>query len=123
VNIKRFLGIDGFDFMIQFGVTCMLMVVASSVATGGHDEAPIALIVASSLGVLAWRRNRARGEIGPDTGEMHLDRLQDLESRVTELEIERGRVLELEERLDFTERLLTQQREAVRQLGAPREEV
>lgn len=123
MNIKRFLGIDGFDFFIQFGITCMLMVVASSAATGGRDEVPIAVIVAASLGVLAWRRNRAMKRMGSDTGEVQLDRLQELEQRVAELEFHQDRVLELEERLDFTERLLTQQREVVRQLGLPREEV
>ncbi len=122
MSLKRYLGLDGFDLMIQVGITGMLMVVASSAATGGHDEVPIALIVAASLGLLAWRRNRALKRMGPETGEVHLDRIQDLESRIAELEMEHGRVLELEERLDFTERMLTQQREAVRQLGVPRQE-
>jgi hypothetical protein len=41
----------------------------------------------------------------------------DLEARVRDLESREGRVAELEERLDFTERMLAQQREQPR-LGA-----
>jgi hypothetical protein len=99
------------------------MVVASSAATGGHDEVPLAIVVASSLGLLAWRRHRGLTRMGSETGEVHLDRLHELENRVAELEIRQEQMLELEERLDFAERLLTQQREAVRQLGATQEEV
>jgi hypothetical protein len=43
--------------------------------------------------------------------------LAELEVRVRELEIRESRVAELEERLDFTERLLAQQRDGAR-LGA-----
>lgn len=51
------------------------------------------------------------------TGAGHTAELDDLESRVRHLEAREQRVAELEERLDFTERLLAQQREAPR-LGA-----
>jgi hypothetical protein len=122
MNLRRHLGIDGLDFLIQFGITVMFMVAGSSiVVAGGHDEVPVALIGAASLGILAWRRKRGLAQMGSDTGEVQLDRIQELEQRMAELEHQQGRVLELEERLDFTERLLTQQREAVRQLGVPRE--
>ncbi len=43
--------------------------------------------------------------------------MADLEARVRELEVREARVAELEERLDFTERLLAQQRDPSR-LGA-----
>lgn len=42
------------------------------------------------------------------------ERLQELERRVGELEARQQRVAELEERLDFAERLLAQQRDASR---------
>ncbi len=118
--IKRYLGLDGFDLLIHVGITAMLMVVAATAANGPDDAALIAMVVAASLGLLAWRRTRALRQMGTDTGEERLDRLHELEHRIAELEIERGRVLELEERLDFTERLLTQQQQMVRQLGIPR---
>lgn len=123
MGLKRYLGLDGFDFAIHCGVTAMLMVVAEGATVpGGHDEIPLAMVVAASLLVLAWRRARALKRMGTDTGEVALDRMQEMEHRMAELEMQQQRVAELEERLDFTERLLTQQREAVRLLGVPRME-
>jgi hypothetical protein len=122
MSLKRTIGLDWFDLVVHVGITGMIMVIADSASNGPGSEGAIAGVVAVSLGLLAWRRNRALKRMGTDTGEVQLDRVNELESRVTELEIQQGRVLELEERLDFTERLLTQQREAVRQLGAPRQE-
>ncbi len=115
-------GIDWIDLLIQVGITGMLMIVADSItaASGGPgSEGPIAMVVVVSLGVLGWRRHRALQRRGPgtDTDPGSPNRLYDLESRVADLEAAQGRVLELEERLDFTERLLAQQRETSR-LGA-----
>lgn len=50
---------------------------------------------------------------GPEQGR----EFADLEARVRELEIREARVAELEERLDFTERMIAQQRDPAR-LGA-----
>jgi hypothetical protein len=51
-------------------------------------------------------------------GKEHLadeaERVEELERRVVELEARQQRVAELEERLDFAERLLAQQRDAPR---------
>jgi hypothetical protein len=47
--------------------------------------------------------------------------MQDLRNRVQELEQNQGRVLELEERLDFTERLLVQARGELRRVDTPPE--
>lgn len=44
-------------------------------------------------------------------------RLEDIEARLAELQLEQQRVAELEERLDFTERLLAQQGVPVREVG------
>lgn len=118
-------GIDWIDLLIQVGITGMLMIVADSVtaASGGPgSEGPIAMVVVVSLGVLGWRRHRSLQRRGPDTDPGSPNRLYDLEGRVADLEAAQGRVLELEERLDFAERLLTQQRESLRQLGAPKQE-
>lgn len=58
--------------------------------------------------VRAWAR-RIEGKTGPDPAlSQEVARLQE---RVQELEAHHGRVLELEERLDFAERLLAQARE------------
>jgi hypothetical protein len=112
--IKRALGLDWFDLLIHAGVTGMLMIIADSVQ-GPGGEGAIAAVVAVSLGVLAWRRARAlRNRPAFTTGEVQADRLAHLEDRVADLEQAQARVLELEERLDFAERLLAQQRDASR---------
>jgi hypothetical protein len=112
VSLKSSLGLDGFDLLIHVGITVMLMVVASTATSGGREEVPISLVVAGSLGLLAWRRQRAvRRGIVTASGEYKSERVAELEQRVAQLEAEQGRVLELEERLDFAERLLAQHRE------------
>jgi hypothetical protein len=72
-----------------------------------------ALLAWKLLGPLAQalaRRLEGRAAGDPGTGR----ELTELQVRVRELEAQQGRVLELEERLDFTERLLAQQRDATR---------
>ena len=59
----------------------------------------------------AWRRHRAIAALpatGLTSGEV---KLAELDAQAEELHELRGRMAELEERLDFTERLLAQQRE------------
>ena len=107
-------GIDWIDLLIQVGVTGMFMIIAESASSGPGSEGAIAAVVAVSLGVLAWRRKRALDQRGSDTDPGPPNRLYDLENRVADLEAAQGRVLELEERLDFTERLLAQQRDPSR---------
>lgn len=112
MSLKSSLGLDWFDLLIHVGITVMLMVVASTATSGGREEVPISLVVAGSLGLLAWRRQRAvRRGIVVASGEYQSERVAELEHRVAQLEAEQGRVLELEERLDFAERLLAQHRE------------
>lgn len=114
--IKKFLGIDFVDVLIQFGVTFGVAVLVSA-GSHGNDEMPVAFVMTASLVVLAWRRNRALKQRGSEhltTGEVESERLAYLEDRVAELEANHNRVLELEERLDFTERMLAQQRDGAR---------
>jgi hypothetical protein len=65
--------------------------------------------------VLAIRRHLAlrRGELGETTGELGARQLAELDMRVSELEAAQLRVMELEERVDFAERLLTRRPEQV----------
>lgn len=105
-------GLDWLDVMIQTGVTFALAVAVSGAARE-NPEAPIGIVVAASLGILAWRRARAQRQAPAlTTGEVEAERIFALEDRVAELEGQLGRMLELEERLDFTERMLTRQRDA-----------
>jgi len=120
---RRHLGVDFFDLAIHVSVTMMLMVWVS-ISNGPQEFFPV--ITIASLIVLAVRRavtlrqDRARGLT---TGEMTAERIADLEQRMAELESAQARVAELEERLDFTERLLaTSQAEPMLRLpreGAP----
>lgn len=110
--IKRWIGIDGFDLLIHIGITAMIMIIVDSASRGPDSEGAIAAVVGCSMGLLAWRRARAFKRGVPETtGGYQAERLAVLEDRVAELEHNQQRMLELEERLEFTERLLVQVRE------------
>ncbi len=111
--IKKWLGLDAFDLIVHVGVTVALMVVVDTASIGPETEGVMALVVAASLVALAYRRTRAlRHRMAEDQGDR--ERMQDLEARVADLEAAQGRMLELEERVDFAERLLSQHREPVK---------
>lgn len=109
---RKHLGLDGFDLTIHVAVTMMLMVMAS-MSNGPEEMYP--LITGASLVVLGIRRALVlRRDVRPGltTGEMAAERIAELEQRVAameerllELEAERT---QLEERVDFAERLLSQ---------------
>jgi hypothetical protein len=72
----------------------------------------IAAVAACTVVLLPVARALARRlERGRAPADFY-EELEQLRSRVGELEAQQGRVAELEERLDFAERLLTQQRVA-----------
>jgi hypothetical protein len=113
--IKRAIGLDWFDLLIHAGVTMTVMVMVLSSVKGPDGDGAVAAVVGISLGVLAWRRSRAMRNRPPETtGEVQAERMAILEDRLAELEQVHARVMELEERLDFTERLLAQQRDPAR---------
>lgn len=103
---KKWFGLDRFEVVIQILVTIPLMAAAGSLPSQVADIAVSSVLVTSLL-VLAWRRRQALAN--PDA-DVEIDRVEDLEYRVADLENAQQRILELEERLDFAERLLTQQR-------------
>ena len=112
--IKRWLGIDGVDFAIHAVVTLFAAAIASG--TGPGQDERIAIVFATSVVVLGIRRYfaRRRGELGhpPTSGEY----VSELEQRVADLEAAQQRLYELEERVDFTERMLARKDE-VRELN------
>lgn len=117
---KRFFGIDFIDFAIQFCITMAVGVLAAS-ASHPEEEVGVSIVAATSLVVLAWRRTRAlkQQQSAPlTTGEVQLERMAYMEDRLAELEQVQGRVMELEERLDFTERLLAQHRDTAARIGS-----
>lgn len=116
--IRRWLGIDGIDFLIQAGITMCVAVMSVELA-GPNEEVMVGGVFAASLAILAWRRNRARerGELGPAAGQTTLTAA--VEERLLELDGLQQRVYELEERLDFAERMLAQARKEPGILAEP----
>ena len=112
MSFKRYVGVDFVDLLIQSGVTLAFMVF---VAMTDGPEALYPVTVGVSLVVLGVRRHFAlkRGDAaGLTTGQMQAERTAELEQRVADLEAVQARVYELEERVDFTERLLASERAA-----------
>jgi hypothetical protein len=106
------LGIDWWDLTIHVFVTIMLAV-ALSEGVGMNEDFALPAVFGGSALLLAFRRKlalkkQALGD-GYSTGEMAAERIADLEARIADLEMAQTRVAELEERMDFSERLLTQQ--------------
>ena len=108
----RIIGMDWFDVVVHVGVTFMAGVAADALLGGRGSDIGVSLVVAASLILLGYRRQRALARL-PDAP-AEIGRVDDLESRVGELEQMHDRVSELEERLDFAERMLGQHREQER---------
>jgi hypothetical protein len=108
--IRRWLGIDGVDVLIQAAITICVAAVLSTSGNPGQDETRVASTFAISFGILAVRRHFAqkRGELSSGTPASG-DYVLELEQRVLELESAQQRLSELEERVDFAERLLARQ--------------
>ncbi len=111
---RKHLGLDFFDLAIQVVLTGLAMGFVDTVCHGPAGERLMFIVVGTSVVGLAWRRQRGLARLAADptvgltTGQMAAARLEDLESRVAQLEAAETRILELEERLDFTERMLAQ---------------
>ena len=119
---KKVVGLDVVDFGIQFVTTGFLAGLADVISTS-NDDAVVLLICAASTMLFGVRRHFAlkrHAREAEATGEVAGQRVDELELRVADLEQGQVRMQELEERLDFAERMLTQQLQA-RQL-ASREE-
>ncbi|MGE5926553.1 MAG: hypothetical protein ACM357_04315 [Gemmatimonadota bacterium] len=111
MSLKSRFGLDGFDLFVHLVVTaCIFFAMAIS---GAEEE--LFGVVAISLIVLAIRRRQALRRSGGEPAEVDA-RIDFLEQRVAELEGGHERMMELEERLDFAERLLTREPDA-RKLG------
>ncbi|MDH4131399.1 MAG: hypothetical protein OEV95_06295, partial [Gemmatimonadota bacterium] len=112
--IKRYVGLDLLDLVIHAGVTIALAV-AFAEWTVPQEEVGVGLVFAVSFVVLALRRARALRHQAEGGEEPEASRrIEELEDRLAELEAGQGRVLELEERLDFAERMLARESERAR---------
>jgi hypothetical protein len=110
MKLRQFLGIDGVDLLVHLGVTGILLFWVEQVNNGPDVIVFNSMIGIASLVTLAIRRRlalrRGQSPTGITTGEMAAERLADLEGRMADLEAAQARITELEERLDFAERLL-----------------
>jgi hypothetical protein len=107
---KNNVGIDLVDFLIQAAVTAAFL---GFIEMTNGPEGLFPVTVGVSFVVLGVRRHFAlkrREQRGLTTGEMESERIAELEQRVAELESAQTRVYELEERVDFAERLLANER-------------
>jgi len=114
--IRRTFGLDGVDLAIHAGVTFFVMVIGSALWSHEAAEIMLATVGGVSLGVLGVRRHLALRRLPTPEGSDPLlaERLTELEARLAELEQGEFRLHELEERVDFAERLLAQAREPER---------
>ncbi len=117
---KRFFGLDVFDTLVHVVISGAIILL---VAEESRQVEPVVLLGGASVVIFAIRRRialgamRLNGEISGETTGGH--RKLDTEGRLEDLEMLYGRVAELEERLDFAERLLAAKNEPAR-LEAPR---
>ena len=110
MSFKSVVGLDAVDVVIHVVITALLLGAFLTTAHGGDEAALMGtMITAASLVVFAIRRSlalRRQARMQLTTGEVAAERIAVLEHRVGELESVQDRVYELEERLDFAERLL-----------------
>ena len=112
MSVRSTFGIDAFDLTVHALITFFAIIVLGPVMQLDPSIA-LGVVPIASLLLLAWRRKRGLATLPPETtAEVDAARLFDLEQRVADLESSQERVLELEERLDFTERLLAQRTES-----------
>ncbi len=115
-RIREIFGIDGKDIVIHVGVSVVVAVIVGG--AGGefnYDGDGVAtLLLAASAALLVARIfiGRSKQRALPDAGGPA--ELEELDDRLYQLEQERARLHELEERVDFAERLLSQAREPER---------
>ena len=112
MNVRSQFGLDGFDLTVHLLITFFAIIVLGPVMQLNPGVA-LGIVPIASLLILAWRRKRGLATLPPEsTAEVEAARLFDLEHRVAELEMAQERMLELEERVDFAERLLAQRAES-----------
>jgi hypothetical protein len=105
---------DLIDLAIHAFVTVCVGVATVEANNGPDEEVALAMVFALSTVVFAIRRHYGLKKLReePQPGDLVAERIAELEMRVAELELTHDRVAQLEERMDFSERLLVQDRNA-----------
>jgi hypothetical protein len=105
---KRTFGLHPVDMVVHALIGGFIV---AALGDASKNDAVALLATAGVFALYAWRRHRAVAALpaeGMTSGEV---KLAELDAQAEELHELRTRMMELEERLDFTERLLAQQRE------------
>lgn len=113
---KKFFGVDFFDTLVHVGITIGLMVI---IAEKSRQAEPVILFASLSVVVYSVRRYFALKALRRESEMSGAYVTGETELRLRDLEQLHSRVAELEERVDFAERLLAKNAEA-RALEAPR---
>lgn len=111
MSIRSIFGIDAFELIVHAAVTAILIAWVNELNKGQDAFVFTSMVGIGSLLTLSIRRRfglRRSPAGGLTTGEMAAERLAELEQRMAELEAGQARMAELEDRLDFAERLLAQ---------------
>ncbi len=108
--MSRRLGLDVWDVAIHVVVTIALAVAMGEVVGGSDAGWAIPGVIGISGVVFGIRRRLALRRAPPEitTGEVQMARLDEIEERLFDLDQSQGRLAELEDRVDFAERLLAQ---------------
>lgn len=105
---RRTFGLHPLDMVVHFVIGGFLV---GALGEASRNDSIIMLGIAGIFAAYAWRRNRAIAALpaaGMTSGEVRLD---EFHAQAEELHELRGRMIELEERVDFAERLLARQAE------------
>jgi hypothetical protein len=113
---RRSFGTDFVETLLWIGGGFLTTIMAAEFF---HDKLMVLATAVSLIVAFGIRRNATLKAISPDGEASGAWRAADLEARVGELEQATTRIAELEERLDFAERLLAKQDEPVK-LEGPR---
>ena len=108
MSLKSRLVLDGVGLAIHLAITWCVGGLWTTMWPG-PDEPIVFTVAGVSLAILAVNRALVRRRGGLDEP-ASFARLEDVEQRLAELDAVQLRVLELEERLDFAERLLADER-------------
>jgi hypothetical protein len=105
---RRHFGLHPVDMTIHL-VGTILLSIAAAEASG--DDALSILVLVIGLAAYGWRRHRAIAALPANSFTSGESRAIEFEAQAEELHDLRGRLAELDERVDFAERMLAQSRE------------
>jgi hypothetical protein len=112
---RRIFGIDLVNSILVFAGSLMVVIGTGELTRNDGLAAGAAALCLMGYGIL---RHYALKALPPEDETSGAWRLGDVEARMAELEALHARVAELEERVDFSERMLARQGEALK-LEAP----